>query len=539
METQDKFCVLVIEDSPEIRDFLVEGILKHHDFETFVAVDGADGLKKALNLNPDLILMDYELPKMSGLQILRKLRSENYKTPVILMTSHGSEQLAVEVFRLGVEDYLMKPFKPSDMLDAIENALSVSHLEREKEALTFRVVKTNHELEQRLYELNALYSVGKSITALMEPDVVLDRIVEAVLFMTKSEACTLFVVESDTQQLRKRIKKYRKQKHTTSPRKRHSTEELRLMATSSNGKVSQGPEGLLFVPLKMGERLVGKLSIQKQVRAEFTSHDEKLLRMLADYAAIALHNLELLHQLHLTKEREKNQIRGMFERYVAPTVVEQVLTQPGKVELGGTRRAITVLFADVRGFSTFSAKTSPEILVQLLNQYMRVAADAVLAQQGTLDKFMGDAVMAFFNAPLTQTNHPLRAIKAAWNLRQSVKKLHRYLPSSHQLHFGVGVGVGEAVVGNIGTPQMMNYTVIGDSVNKVKRLQENAEGGQILISQETYDLVQDFVEARCLGNLHLKGQSHPEPVYEVVGLLETKTNRLNLRQLEAVPLLGA
>jgi adenylate cyclase len=161
--------------------------------------------------------------------------------------------------------------------------------------------------------------------------------------------------------------------------------------------------------------------------------------------------------------------------------------------------------------------------VELLNQYMRVAAEAVLAQEGTLDKFMGDAVMAFFNAPLVQADHPVRAVRAAWKLCRTVERLHQHLPPEHRLYFGVGVGIGEAVVGNIGTPQLMNYTVIGDSVNKVKRLQEQAKGGQILISQETCHLVQDCARVRSVGDMLLKGQSQPEPVYEVVALYDIPT----------------
>jgi class 3 adenylate cyclase len=228
--------------------------------------------------------------------------------------------------------------------------------------------------------------------------------------------------------------------------------------------------------------------------------------------------MQLMRQLQRTKEREKQQIRGLFERYVAPTVVQQILAQPGKMQLGGTRQPVTVLFADVRGFSKFSSNTSPEILVELLNQYMRVAAEAVLAQEGTLDKFMGDAVMAFFNAPLPQTDHPLRAVRAAWRLSQMVEKLHQHLSPEHRLYFGVGVGIGEAVVGNVGTAQMMNYTVIGDSVNKVKRLQEQAKGGQILVSQETYYAIQSDVDARSVGDILLKGQNHPELVYEILNV---------------------
>ena len=147
---------------------------------------------------------------------------------------------------------------------------------------------------------------------------------------------------------------------------------------------------------------------------------------------------------------------------------------------------------------------------------MHVAADAILTQEGTLDKFMGDAIMAFFNAPLPQPDHPIRAVRAAWNLCQAVKQLYLKLPTPYHLNFGVGVGIGDAVVGNVGTSTMMNYTVIGDSVNKVKRLQEKAQGGQILISQVTYHLVQEYIEARPIGNIQLKGQPFPEMVYEVL-----------------------
>lgn len=517
--TMDQLRTLVIDDNRAVREFVVDYVLKPHGFYVDIATDGAEGLKKAINNNPDLILMDYEMPKMTGLELLRALRQSNIQVPVILMTSHGSEQVAVDFFRLGVHDYLTKPFDPQDMLDAIERALTLTRLQREKEELTRRVIQANQQLKQNVSELNALYEVGKSITALIQPNKLLERIVDAVLAVTKCDECSLVLVDSNTGQvkghLRKRQADYKERARQASLVTRQLSPEMleREIANQDNGD-----ETILSVPLQVGKRVMGTLSISKRVSGEFTRHHDRLLRMLADYAAIAIHNIQLLHQLHLTKEREKQQIRGVFERYVSPSVVEQVLGQPGRVSLGGTRQTVTVLFADVRGFSTFSANTSPEILVELLNKYLQVAAEAVLTQEGTLDKFMGDAVMAFFNAPLPQADHSIRAVRAAWTLRHAVKQLHQSLPEPYRLNFGVGVGVGEAVVGNIGTAQMMNYTIIGDSVNKVKRLQENAKGGQILINQETFHLVQAYIEAKPVGNMTLKGQSQPEPVYEVLDI---------------------
>lgn len=514
----DKLKVLVIDDSPQIREFVIEYILKPNGYDIDVATDGAMGLQKVLAGRPDLVLMDYEMPKMTGIEVLRQLRAQGNKVPVILMTSHGSEHVAVEVFRLGAKDYLIKPFSAQEMLDTIEEVLAVVRLRREKEALTQRVIQANHQLEQNVRQLNTLYQVGKAITALMQPNKMLERIVDAVLFVTRSEECSLVLVDSDSGKVGGCL---RKQRSPNGHQGRPGATKLLTPPESGCTDLDPSPkETILSVPLQVGGRVIGTLSISKRITSEFTSHDDQLLRMLADYAAIAIHNMQLMRQLHLTKEREKQQIRGMFERYVAPTVVEQILAQPGQVQLGGRRQPVTVLFADVRGFSSFSTQTSPEVLVELLNQYMRVAAEAVLAQEGTLDKFMGDAVMAFFNAPLVQADHPVRAVRAAWKLCRMVEKLHQHLPPEHRLYFGVGVGIGEAVVGNIGTPQLMNYTVIGDSVNKVKRLQEQAKGGQILISQETCHLVQDCARVRSVGDILLKGQSQPEQVYEVIALYD-------------------
>ncbi len=519
MTVKSKLKVLVVDDSAQIRDFVIEYVLRPNGFQIDVAFDGAAGLQKAFDIAPDLILLDYEMPHMTGPELLHDLRKAGNKTPVILMTSHGSEQVAVEVFRLGVQDYIIKPFSVEDMLNAIEKALYVTRLQREKENLTQQVMQTNRQLEQRVYELNILYKIGKSITALTNPDTMLERIVDALLFITNGVEGALILIDPLTGKPYKHVKKQRmgQRGNLKTARPRYSTGILMEVGMQDKGIQQMGEDNLLSVPLQLGKKVVGTLSVSKQNR-NFTPYDEQLLRMLADYAAIAVHNLQLVHRLQVTKDREKQKIRDMFERYVPSTVVEQLLNQPGQVSLGGERQIVTVFFADVRGFSAFSTRTSPEVLIELLNQYIRIAADAVLSEQGTLDKFMGDAVMAFFNAPLAQPDHALRAVRAGWKLREKVELLHKYLPPEQRLHFGVGIGLGEVVVGNVGTSQLMNFTVIGDTVNRAKRLQENAQGGQVLISQETYYALQGQIEIRSVENVHLKGQSRPETVYEVIKL---------------------
>ncbi len=231
---------------------------------------------------------------------------------------------------------------------------------------------------------------------------------------------------------------------------------------------------------------------------------------------------DLTEQRRLEEEREKEQrerqrTREVLERYVHPAVVERLLSNPEELRLGGTKRVVTVLFADIGGFSALAEKLSPEILVDTLNQYLGVAAEAVLAEGGMLDKFLGDAVMGLFNWPESQEDHCLRALRAALKIVEDTSTMADGA-SDVALAFKVGVSVGEAVVGNVGIPQRSDYTAIGDAVNLAKRLEEHARPGEILLSRAVYETMEDLIVARALGPIMVKGHSRPEQVYELLGV---------------------
>ena len=217
-------------------------------------------------------------------------------------------------------------------------------------------------------------------------------------------------------------------------------------------------------------------------------------------------------------EAGQRYIKDTFMRYAPPAVVEQLLRDPSQLKLGGVRKPIAIVFCDIRGFTTFSESLAPEALIEVLNCYLSMAADAVLAFDGILDKFIGDAVMGLFNVPLDQSLYTLRAVKAALKMQQDIREYHQQVGADRQLNFGVGINAGEAVVGNVGTTKQMNYTAIGDSVNYAKRLQENAKGGQILIGLAAYEQIKDEIEVRELPPLPVKGRSVAEPVFEALGL---------------------
>ena len=218
----------------------------------------------------------------------------------------------------------------------------------------------------------------------------------------------------------------------------------------------------------------------------------------------------------LTERKRLEAQRKLFERMVSPAVIQQL--DPNSLALGGKRVDITILFADIRGFTSYSETQSPEQLVSVLNRYLAAGAEAVLDEEGTVDKFLGDAVMAWYNAPIPQTDHTMKAIRTALKLRDRVAQLHTVLPPEAQLAFGVGIHYGDAILGLIGTEKRLEYTAIGDSVNTTKRLQENAGKNQIVISGLAYERVKDRINVAEMEPMTLKGKREPVPVYEILGL---------------------
>jgi adenylate cyclase len=218
--------------------------------------------------------------------------------------------------------------------------------------------------------------------------------------------------------------------------------------------------------------------------------------------------------------REKEMIKRAFTRYVAREVVEEVLKDPEHAMLTGERREVTVLFCDIRGFTSLSERLSPEQVVSLLNEFYTLMIETTFKHDGTLDKFLGDAVMAVFGAPIAQPDHAARAVRTALDMRAAVAALgdRRRAAGLDAFEVGIGVSLGEVVAGTVGTEERMEYTVIGDSVNVASRLQDRAKPGSILLSRRTYEAVRDLVDARSLGAMKVKGKEEEVEVYEVHGL---------------------
>ncbi|MGB5874092.1 MAG: adenylate/guanylate cyclase domain-containing protein [Bacteroidota bacterium] len=237
---------------------------------------------------------------------------------------------------------------------------------------------------------------------------------------------------------------------------------------------------------------------------------------------------------HLVSERKQRVlIKSMFSTYLNPSVVEELLAHPEKLVLGGKREELTVLFSDIQGFTSISQDMPPEELVSLLNEYLSVMSEIVFRHRGTLDKYEGDAVMAFWGAPVPQKDHPFRACLSALEMQNAVKEINEswQQQGKPRIRIRVGINTGEMVVGNLGGIGKFDYTVIGDSVNLASRLEgANKEYGTgIMVSHRTYELVKERILGRQLDRIAVKGRSEPVTTFELLQPVEGEID-VRLRQ---------
>jgi adenylate cyclase len=246
----------------------------------------------------------------------------------------------------------------------------------------------------------------------------------------------------------------------------------------------------------------------------------RVITLSAPVFAILLSFLAVIVYRILTEEKDKRRIRDMFGKYVSPSVVDQILQNPP--ELGGVDKELSVFFSDIRGFTTLSESMTPQELINHLNRYLTAMTDVIMQFQGTLDKYIGDAIMCFWGAPLPQPDHALLACKCALRQMQVLEELNTSLSPERRLAVGMGINSGIMTVGNMGSMGRMNYTLTGDNVNLGARLEGTNKQYMtgIIISEYTYGLVKDKVLARELDNIRVKGKNKPVQIYELVDVLE-------------------
>lgn len=531
--------ILIVDDTPAARETLAE-LLFSPDYQLASARNGLEALVQVDELNPDLILLDVMMLDMTGFEVCRRLKVEERwrHIPIILVTALDSKADLALGLEAGADDFLSKPVNGLELRARVGSMLRIRNqykaLEQQRQELATSLhlnKKLAQAFAQHLEELEILHDTGLRLIHSLDTDSILHLIAQtAHELIPEAAGCIIYFLIEDERQLLPIV--FPRGSDTKLVYPSIGIEEIvnRAIETSkpihvSDLKIehqqhpSEWPEmrALLVTPMFDDQHPLGALSIYSAGADMFEVSHQHILAILADQTAVAIVKVRFFKERELTKEREKQAIQNLFQRYVSPAVVDRLIDGRENLALGGRRQEVSVLFADIRGFTAFSEHLIPEKVVESLNQYLALAVEAILAEEGTLDKFVGDAVMALFNAPLPQPNHTLQAVRAALAMQQAIADYNSEL-TEQPLSFGIGLHVGQAVAGNIGTVQQMNYTVIGDTVNLAKRLQENAQGGQILLSQAVYEAVRDVVIVEDLGTLPVKGRTAAEHVYMLIGL---------------------
>ncbi|MBI4560344.1 MAG: FHA domain-containing protein [Candidatus Hydrogenedentes bacterium] len=272
----------------------------------------------------------------------------------------------------------------------------------------------------------------------------------------------------------------------------------------------------MCVPLKVEDRVLGSIYVDtRKIGHTFTEQDLELFASLAAQSAMAIENVQLYER---AVEDEKK--RANLGRFLSPAIVDMVMKKDTALELGGNKTIVTTMFCDIRSFTQIAERISPNLLVDMLNEHFTAMTDIIFRFSGTLDKFIGDEIMAVFGAPISSRNDAHRAIQAAITMQSNNAQLNQKRSQAGQPVFEMGIGIdtGDVIAGYVGSPERMEFTVVGDRVNTARRLCQLAGGGQVVAGANIYELVQDIVEARPIGTVMLKNKAEPVQAYEILSL---------------------
>ncbi len=398
-------------------------------------------------------------------------------------------------------------------------------------------------LEKANNKLRILYQVNHAISSILNLQELLGVILDVVFQYIPAERGAILLYNPDTKELKSAVTKIR---HSDDQPKDNAeaikisrtildrvvTERVSLLSTDTlvderlaeaMSIFSQGIRSSMSVPLICKDDFLGVLHIDSTRKSEeFNQDNLELLTGIAGQAAIAIENAKLIKEI----EREV-ETRGHLQRYLSPELVDQVVNKQINFEIGGQLKKATVLFSDLRGFTKMTEKIGAEAVVAILNDYFSRMVDIIFATGGTLDKFIGDAIMAIWGLPVSHAEDSIRSVKASLLMQEELfyfnifqKKMSRSI-----LKMGIGINVGQVVVGNMGSPKRMEYTVIGPPVNLASRVESLTGRNQILLSDNLYSEVKNLVYVVELQATRVKGIDRLIQIYDVIGIHDHQENR--------------
>jgi adenylate cyclase len=386
-------------------------------------------------------------------------------------------------------------------------------------------------LDQENKLLKLLLGVGKTLSSVLTPEEIMQRVMELVFQMESVERGFVMLLD-DKKGFKPAVLLYKDQRMKAEAQavvlskaiiERVTTERVPLLIhdvagderfSSSESLRLSGIRSAMCAPLIYKDKVFGLFYVDCLTKPwAFTKEELDIFAVVAAEAAISFDNARSHEELS-----QRVIERQALERFLSSSIVERILLNPDQVHLGGENQTATILFADIRGFTRMSERMEPQEVVELLNEYFTEMTDLIFENGGTLDKYLGDGIMAVFGAPLTKPDDAKRAVKTAVEMQQALARMNRDWEASGQrsLKMGLGINTGTVTAGNIGSARRMDYTVIGDAVNIASRLCANAAGAQILISESTHTSLDGKRPAKRLEPILVKGKESPVVIYEII-----------------------
>jgi len=297
--------------------------------------------------------------------------------------------------------------------------------------------------------------------------------------------------------------------------------------SAAHSVIMQGIRSTMTVPLIHHDELLGIMHLDSMIATNaFVEKDLQIFGGIASQAAVAIHNSELARQIE-----HEAKTRAQFQRLLSPNLVDQVVQGKLQLEKGGALSEVTLLFSDIRGFTSMSESRAPQEIVRMLNEYFELMVDVIFKYQGTLDKFVGDEIIALFGAPVAMENAEVKAVQCALDMMQVLSEFNRVRldEGQHEIKIGIGINTGMVVTGAIGSSRALQYTAFGDAMNTTARLCSVAQPGQIILSEATFKKVQGEIAAVPLPDVRLKGKADELRIYNAVGLRERRRTGDNTR----------
>jgi adenylate cyclase len=372
-----------------------------------------------------------------------------------------------------------------------------------------------YDLQQRNKELETIYCIDRIRDENLAFDDMLNRVLQELRGVIEAEMGFVMLYNRTGHRLELRASTHDDLFRVSPHREmveRMANEALQRGEVIGDNDLGDVLRSVLCIPLILNDEIIGVLGVVNRYGPRgFRSDDRRLLSAIGSQMDTAIF-----------ESLERRRLRQVLGRSVDPRVMERLLANPDVEFLKGERSVLSVLYADIRGSTSLAERTDPGLLVEFINDYLGRMTEIILSHEGTLDKFVGDEVMALFGAPFPQPDHALRAVRVGLKMQEAhqetidVWRARDLEPAP----IGVGIATGELTVGEMGCPQRTDYTVIGRAANLGSRICGVATAGQVLVSQATYDLIKDRVEATPVTGLHLKGVDHAVTAYHVTRIPE-------------------